>query len=135
MKAVVRCLPLVLLLAVLGLGPAGCTSLSTHTIAYVGVPRQAPTGWQAVAILHEPPAQEHFKLGEVVATTSLNPAPKIEKVETALRQKAARLGADAIVLLSDQIEVGGSWVTGPYWAPTVTPIRSRVVVAVAIKYR
>ncbi len=127
-----RLLPL---LAALCLGLTGCSSLSTHTIAYIGVPRQAPTDWQQVAILHQPPEPEHFKLGEVVATTSLNPPPKIEKVEAVLRKKAAAIGADAIVLSSDQVEVGGSWVSGPYWAPTVTPIRNRVVVAVAIKYR
>lgn len=113
----------------------GCSSMSTNTIPYLGVARYAPTDWQQVAILHEAPEQAHEKLGEVVASVSLSPAPSVEKIETALRRKAARLGADAIVLIRDQVETTGSWVTGPFWAPTVSPIRDRVIVAVAIKYR
>ncbi|MCP5516982.1 MAG: hypothetical protein H7A45_06955 [Verrucomicrobiales bacterium] len=113
----------------------GCSSLSTNTIQYLGVPRYEPSDWQQVEILHGAPGQAHEKLGEVVASVSLNPAPSVEKLETVLRRKAANLGADAIILVRDQVETTGSWVTGPYWAPTVSPIKDRVIVAVAIKYR
>lgn len=112
----------------------GCSSLSTETIQYLGVPRQAPTDWQQVEILQGPPDRPHTKLGEVVASVSLSPSPKIEKVESTMRRKAAAIGADAVVLIRDQVEVTGTWMSGPYWSPRVSPIRDRVIVGVAIKY-
>lgn len=112
----------------------GCTSLSTETIPYLGVARHPATDWEQVEILQAMPEREHTKLGEVVASVSLNPSPKVEKVERAMRRKAAALGADAVVLIRDRVEVTGSWMSGPYWSPHVSPIRDRVIVGVAIKY-
>ena len=130
-----RLLPLAAALLAGGLlGLTGCSSLSTETIQYLGVPRQSPRDWTTVTLLHEMPQRPHEKLGEVVLSASLDPAPKVEKIETVLRKKAAELGADAVVLTQDRVEVTGSWVSGPYWSPMVTPLRSRVIVGVAIRY-
>ena len=115
-------------------GLTGCSSLSSETIQYLGVSPATPTDQAGVEILREMPARPHEKLGEVVVATSLNPAPKVEKIEATLRKKAAALGADAVVLIRDQVEVTGSWVSGPYWSPLVTPLRSRMIVGVAIRY-
>jgi hypothetical protein len=116
------------------LGATGCSSLSSETIQYLGVPARPPRDWTTVTLLREMPRRPHEKLGEVVLSASLDPAPKVEKIETLLRKKAAALGADAVVLRRDQVEVTGSWVSGPYWSPLITPVRSRVIVGVAIRY-
>ncbi|MCP5521106.1 MAG: hypothetical protein H7A46_06115 [Verrucomicrobiales bacterium] len=134
MKANLLQLPFAALAAVSLTLLTGCSSLSTETIQYLGVPRQAPTDWQQVEILQSLPDRPHTKLGEVVASVSLNPSPKVEKVEKAMRRKAAALGADAVALIRDQVEVTGSFMSGPYWSPHVSPIRDRVIVGVAIKY-
>jgi hypothetical protein len=126
---------LIAALAALSLvGLTGCSSLSTETIQYLGVPRHAPTDPEEVEILQAAPDQPHTKLGEVVTSVSLNPSPSIEKIERAMRRKAAALGADAVVLIRDQVEVTGTWLAGPYWSPRVSPIRDRVIVGVAIKF-
>ncbi len=112
----------------------GCGSLSTETIQYLGVNRHPPSDASRIVILHEPPERAHEKLGEVVASVSLKPSPSVEKIESALRRRAADLGAEAILLVKDQVEMTGSWVSGPYWAPTISPILSRVIVGIAIRY-
>lgn len=116
------------------LGAAGCSSLSTHSINYVGVERFAATNPADVAILREEPARPFVRLGEVVLEASLNPQPSIEKVETTLRRKASALGANAVLLAVDQTQVTGSQVWGPYWAPNITATQSRIIVGIALRY-
>jgi hypothetical protein len=113
----------------------GCSSLSDHTIQYVGAPRLSRTDPQQVELLRDEPKRAFERLGEVVVQSSLNPPPAIEKVEARLRAGAARLGADAVFLVTDQTQVTGTQFWGPYWAPSATAIQNRVLVGVAIKYR
>lgn len=113
----------------------GCASLSGRSVAYVGVARYAATPVAAVEILHADPERGFEKLGEVVVETSLSPAPAIEKVEARLRTEAAKLGADAVVLVRDQTYEAGAVVMGPWWSSTVSPIHGRQIVAIAIKYK
>lgn len=114
---------------------AGCSSLSDHTIQYVGAPRPPRNDPLQVELLREEPKRAFDRLGEIVVEASLNPPPAIEKIESRLRQGAASLGADAVFLVTDQTQVTGSQMWGPYWAPSVTASQSRIVVGVAIKYR
>lgn len=113
----------------------GCSSLSSRTVQYVGAPRFAPTDATRIEILQAEPSRPFDRLGEVVVDTSVDPAPPIEKVEAALRRDAARLGADAVVLIRDQSEVVGMTAWGPWWSPNLSPIHARLIVAVAIKYK
>ncbi len=113
---------------------AGCTSLSHHTLNYVGAQRFPPSDPSRVAILKADPSRPFERLGEVVVDASIDPAPSIDKIESTLRADAAKLGADAVVLAYDRTQVTGTWVWGPYWAPSASPIQSRIIVAVAIKY-
>ena len=113
----------------------GCGTVSTYKVQYLGVPRYAPTDWKQVQILQSFPNRPYEKLGEVVASVSVNPEPSAEKIERALRRRAAELGAEAVVLIKDRIEETGIWWGGPRWAPVATPIHSRVIVGVAIRYK
>ena len=121
-------------LIVLGL-VTGCGTVSTYKVQYLGVPRYPPTNWKQVQILQAFPNRPYEKLGEVVASVSVNPEPSVEKIERALRRRAAELGAEAVVLIKDRIEEIGIWWGGPRWAPVATPIHSRVIVGVAIRYK
>ena len=122
-------------LPLLSLALAGCSSLSTRTIQYVGVPRFSPADPARVEILHAEPARPHDRLGEVVVDASTDPAPAVERIEAALRRDAAKLGAEAVVLVYDRTQTVGAVVAGPWWDPWVSPIHGRVIIAVAIKYK
>jgi|YNPNPStandDraft_1061719.scaffolds.fasta_scaffold04338_10 hypothetical protein len=113
----------------------GCSSLSSRTVQYVGAPRPPATSPTQIEILRSEPARPHEKLGEVVVDASIDPPPKIEKIEEVLRRDAAKMGADAVVLVHDQIHPVGAVITGPWWSPMVSTVRGRLIVGIAIKYQ
>ena len=98
----------------------GCQSISTsHTNEAVG-DRLAVSNPARVEILKEAPARSFARVGEVRAvcdTEELLPA-----IEKALRKEAAKLGADAVVIVKQGVHASGGGVT------------KRVVMGVAIKY-
>jgi len=55
-------------------------------------------------------------------------------MEAKLRQAAASMGADAAVIVADQMMFMGSYETGPWWGREGYAQYGRVIVAVAIKY-
>ena len=127
-----RCMTTAAVAAVLLLG-AGCQTVSTSYTQDIGAPKYPPTNPANVQILRTVPTRPHVRLGEVraePATTSVD----VTKIETALRNAAAKLGADAAVVVYDQTQVTGAVVTGPWWGRSVDQTMGRVVIAVAIKY-
>lgn len=74
-----------------------------------------------------------MRLGEVRAEPS-SESVSAAKIEEALRKAAAKLGADAAVVVYDQTQVTGAYVTGPWYGRSIQRIEGRVVLAVAIKY-
>ena len=69
--------------------------------------------------------------------------PPPEKFEEALRQKAADLGADAVLVVGDRVQADGLvgdlppsdyYLVGEYWTRSIETISGRQIVAVAIKY-
>lgn len=109
--------------------------MNSRTLQYVGVTRYPRSDAVQVEIVHQFPTRAHEKLGEVVVNASVDPGPPVEKIEAALRRDAAKLGADAVVLVHDQTHPVGAVVTGPWWSSTFSTIHGRVVVGVAIKYK
>ena len=109
-----------------------CSGVQVHSKRYLGVPSYPPSDPARVAILHEEPTRPHVRLGEVTLEPRGNPG--VPRMEEALRERAAALGADAAILVADRTQEMGSVVIGPWWAPTEEPIYGRVIVAVAIKY-
>jgi hypothetical protein len=125
-----------IVVAVLLLGAAtGCTSLETHTMSYVGAPRLAPTDPAQVGLIREPPTRPHERLGEITVDASVEPSPPMEKIEAALKQQGAALGADVVFIVHDGIHPVGYYAWGPWWSPSVSTVAGRIVVGVALKYR
>jgi hypothetical protein len=121
--------------ALLLLAGAGCASLNTRTMSYVGAPRCAPTDPARVELLRQPPTRNHDRLGEITVDASVDPAPPMEKIEAALKQQGAALGADAVFIVHDGIHPVGYYAWGPWWSPSVSTIPGRIVVGVALKYK
>jgi len=110
----------------------GCTYVSVETRKYLAVPSYPPTDPAGFQILHAPPTQPHERLGEI----SLQPQgnPPVQEMEAKLRQAAAKMGADAAVIVADRMQYMGAFVTGPWWGREISPEYGRVIVAVAIRY-
>src|SRR5262245_18384989 len=117
---------------VLALLLAGCSSVSTRIQPYLGGPTYHPTDPTRVAILRAEPSRPDERLGEVFAEPSGQPT--VAQYEQALREGAAKMSADAVVVVYDQMQVLGTVVSGPWWAPSTSPIVGRVVIGLAIRY-
>jgi len=97
---------------------------------YPDTPRFSPTDPQRVALLRNEPRREHVRLGEVW----IRPEPWDDRfyVEGALRENAAAMGADALVIVADrhfrERTVFSYW-RGP------RAVYERQIVGVAIRYR
>lgn len=121
-------------LIIIGLIISGCATVSTYKVQYLGIERYPQSDWKQIVILTEFPQQRYQKLGEIVANVSIEPEPAAEKIEKAIKIRAAELGADAVVLIKDRIEPIGMWLSGPRWGHVASPIYGRIIVGVAIKY-
>lgn len=131
MKITIRILAAITLTAVT-LALTGCNTVSVQTKQYLGVPFYAPTDPAAVQVLQTPPTQAHVRLGEVTVQPQGNPTA--QAITAKLQAGAAKLGANAVVIVADQTMVMGAIVTGPWWGRSVTPETGRVIVGVAIRY-
>jgi hypothetical protein len=114
---------------------SGCATVDARTTAYVGVEHPAPTLPNEVVVLRTEPMRPHIRLGEVLIDASVDPAPPITKVEEKLRDEAAKLGGDAVVVVYDHIQPVGAYVNGPLWARDVETIEGRKLKGIVIKYR
>jgi hypothetical protein len=112
----------------------GCNTVSTSHQQEIGGPRFAPSDPSQVQILRTEPARPHVRLGEVRAEPA-NENTDASIIEAALRKEAAKLGADAAVVVYDRTQVTGAQVVGGFLNRSVETITGRVIVAVAIKYR
>jgi ABC-type sugar transport system substrate-binding protein len=118
--------------AVAALGAAACSTVSVSSIRYLGVSAFAATDPNSVQILRQVPRRPHDKLGEVFLEPSGNPT--VPEMEQAIRNEAAKLGADAAVVVHDKFRRVGSVIQGPWWSRSSYPIYARTIVAVAIRY-
>ena len=110
----------------------GCTYVSVESRRYLAVPSYPPTDPASVQILHAPPTQPHERLGEI----SLQPEgnPPVQEMEAKLREAAAKMGADAAVIVADKMRYMGAFETGPWWSREISPVYGRIIIAVAIRY-
>ncbi len=112
----------------------GCQTVSITSTQEIGGPTYPPSNPADVQILRTQPSRPHVRLGEVRAEPSSEEV-SAAKIEVALRTAAAKLGADAAVVVYDQTQVTGAYVTGPWYGRSIQDIEGRVVIAVAIKYQ
>ena len=111
----------------------GCNTVSTTSHQYLGGPTYPPTDPATIQILRVAPTRPHVQLGQVQAEPSSDSVPNLQ-IEQALQKKAARMGANAVVIVADRTQVMGAVVSGPLWARSVDNITGRVIVGVAIRY-
>ena len=111
---------------------AGCSYVSTETRHYLGVGSYPPTDPSRVEILRSEPQRHHERLGEVILEPEGDPS--LAEMEARMRQGAAKLGADAVVIVADKTRLMGSYLAGPWWGREVYAQYGRVIVGVAIKY-
>jgi hypothetical protein len=112
----------------------GCQTVSTSHTQDVGAPKFPPSDPAQVEVLRTEPTRAHVKLGEVRAQPS-SESVDVTKIEIALKQEAAKMGADAAVVVYDKTQVVGAQVVGGWLNRSVDPIEGRVVIAIAIKYQ
>ena len=109
-----------------------CTTVRVSSIRYLGVPQFAPTDPNTVEILRREPRRGVIRLGEVFLEPSGHPT--VAAMEQELRAEAAKLGANAAVLVYDKFKRVGTVVQGPWWSRSEYPVYGREIVAVAIRY-
>jgi hypothetical protein len=112
----------------------GCQTVSTSYTQAIGGPTFPPSNPDNVQILRTEPTRPHIKLGQVRAEPSSLNVP-VAKIEQALRVSAAKMGADAAVVVYDQTQVVGAQVVGGWMDRSVQEVQGRVIIAVAIKYQ
>ena len=113
----------------------GCqTGVSVSHTQAIGVPTFPPSDPAQVVILHTEPTRPHVRLGEVQVEPASDKTP-VADIEGALRSEAAKLGADAVVIVADRMQITGAYVMGPWWGRSVDTVQGRVIVGVAIKYQ
>ncbi len=132
MKALSR-FAVILLAASALLATTGCNTVSVNSFQYVGGPLYAATNPAQIQVLRVAPTRPHVRLGEVTATP-FSDSVSVQKIELTLQQAAAKMGADAVVIVSDSTRVTGAYVTGPWYGRTVQQTTARVIVGVAIRY-
>jgi hypothetical protein len=109
-----------------------CNTVSVSTRQDLGVPTYLATDPATVQILRTPPTAQHIRLGELTVQPEGNPT--VRQIETKMQQAAAKIGANAVVIVADRTMVMGAIVTGPWWGRTLTPETGRVIVGVAIRF-
>ena len=110
----------------------GCNTVSVSTKQDLGVPIYPATDPATVQILRTPPTAAHVRLGEL--TVQPEGKPTVQQIEGKMRQAAAKIGANAVVIVADRTMIMGAVVTGPWWGRTLAPETGRVIVGVAIRY-
>jgi hypothetical protein len=114
---------------------AACASVDVQTTEYVGAPRYQPTVPNSVQILRTEPTVPHDRLGEIVVDASTDPAPPVTEIERKLVEAAAKMGANAVVVVLDRVQPVAAYVTGPWWGRSVESVSGRKVIGVAIRFR
>jgi len=129
MKTILRKLVPALALVALMAGLVSCYHPYGYHF-YPGAPRFAPTNPGMVELLRREPRRDHIQLGEVW----IRPDPGMSRgyVEGMLREQAAAMGAEAVVIVADRYFREG--VAYNYWRGPVT-YYDRQIVGVAIRFR
>ncbi|WP_408004359.1 MULTISPECIES: hypothetical protein [Pseudomonas] len=125
----------VLALGLVLAGLAGCSSIDARTTQYVGAPHPSPTTAATVEVLRSEPTRPHVRLGEIVVDASVSPPPPITDVEQKLREQAASIGGDAVVVVYDRIQPVSAYVSGPLWDRDIRSIDGRKLKGIVIKYQ
>ena len=119
----------ILVLALVVIGTISCYHPYGYRI-YPDRPLFRPNDPAQVGLLRREPRRDHIQLGEVW----IRPTWRMDRfyVESILREKAAAMGADALVIVADKYF--GDGVVFSYWHGP-RRVYQRQIVGVAIRYR
>src|SRR5881394_3032873 len=95
-------------------GAAFCGIRSTTT-RYAGAPRARRSHPAWVEVLRDEPVKPHDQLGEIIVDATADPASTVSKLEDILCKEAAKIGADAAVIVYDGFQPAGISIAGGYW--------------------
>jgi hypothetical protein len=114
---------------------AACSGVQTRSIHFVGRPDFPPTDPATVQILHRPPEEPHWVLGQIMAEPEGNPGQA--EIEEKLREQGAAMGGNAVVIVADGLRrVGSVWQGGPWWGGgTIQPVMGQVISAIVVRYK
>jgi hypothetical protein len=110
----------------------GCNTVSVSSTQYLGIPAYPATVATNVTVLRAPPTTPNVRLGEI--TVEPQGSPSVQQIEAKLQQAAAKMGANAVVIVADRTMITGAFVSGPWWGRQVSTTTGRVIVGVAIRY-
>jgi hypothetical protein len=127
-QRLISCTALIGLLAV-----TGCNTISLQTNQYIGVPTYPPTDPATIQVMRTEPTRPNVKLGEITVEPSSMDTP-VAKIEAKLQAAAAKMGANAVVIVVDRTQNMGAVVTGGWYNRQISPVVGRVIVGVAIHY-
>ncbi len=120
----------IIVIVLLSILSAACAR-TTGIDLYPGAPRLAPTYPGEVVLLRHDPRRPHIQLGEVWIKPEPGWSPAF--VENKLREQAARIGAQALVIVMDR-HFRDRIVARYDWRSRVV-YPERVIVGVAISFR
>ncbi|MNH38205.1 hypothetical protein D3C79_992010 [compost metagenome] len=83
---------------------------------------------------HLPHRRDGWRLGEIVVSASTEPAPSATEIEQKLREEAAKIGGDAVVVVYDRIQPVAAYVSGPLWSRDIEAVEGRKLQGVVIRY-
>jgi hypothetical protein len=111
----------------------GCNTISVQTRQDIGVPTFAPTDPTTVQIMRTAPIRPHVRLGEITVEPPSVDTP-VAQIEVKLQQAAAKIGANAVVIVVDRTQVVGASVVGGWYDRQLSPDIGRVIIGVPIHY-
>ncbi|MBB3105110.1 hypothetical protein [Azomonas macrocytogenes] len=114
---------------------SACANIEAHITEYVGAPHISPTSPASVEVLRSEPTRPHDRLGEVVLDASTEPSPPVNEIEQKLREEAAKIGGEAVVVVYDQIQPVAAYVSGPLWDRDIQTIQGRKLKGIVIRYK
>ncbi len=114
-----------------------CASIDITTTPFIGAPHVPPTNPDSVVILQSAPKQTdtYERLGEIRLDATSSPAPPITEIEARLRKEAAKLGADAVIVILDRIQPIAAYYSGGYPVQSLNTVTGHRFIGIAIKYK
>ncbi len=111
----------------------GCSSTRVQTERNVAMRPFPPTDPANVRIIRQAPTQPHIRLGEI-AVEPKSTSTSVADIDTDFRKAAAKLGADAVVIVEDRTGTPGATVASGWYGSQLSPPAGAVVIGVPIRY-
>jgi len=109
----------------------GCSGVKVESKIYPGVPVYVPVSPESVEILRSPPLGPCLQLGEIRIQPQETPSQK--EIWKKFKKAAAKMGANAVVLVADKSRLVGGPVAAPgWWNGELGTGSDRIIVGVAI---